>query len=84
MIRKDYIEQVGATNPEFAIYKVLEQNFEYCLTKEEIYERLPHLGDERVLTIGQLNTALRNMTRYSKDVQVDYVRNRPYYSLRKN
>lgn len=84
MIKKEYIEKVGATNPEFAIFKVLEENFGYCLTKEEIYEHLPPLGDERILTIGQLNTALRNMVRYGKEVQVDYIRNRPYYSLRKN
>jgi hypothetical protein len=84
MIRKDYLERIGTCNPELAIYKVLEENREYCLSKEEIYEHLPCFGEERILTISQLNNTLKNLTRYGKDIQVDYVRNKPYYSLRKN
>ena len=82
MIKKEYIEKIGCTNPESVVLSILEKEYDYCLTKEEIYERLPQLGDERVITISQLNTALRNMVRYGRDVDINYVKNRAYYSLR--
>ena len=82
MIKKEYIEKIGCTNPESVILSILEKEYDYCLTKEEIYERVPQLGDERVITISQLNTALRNMVRYGRDVDINYVKNRAYYSLR--
>ena len=82
MIKKEYIEKIGCTNPESVVLSILEKEYDYCLTKEEIYERVPQLGDERVITISQLNTALRNMVRYGRDVDINYVKNRAYYSLR--
>ena len=82
MIKKEYIEKIGCTNPESVVLSILEKEYDYCLTKEEIYERMPQLGDERVITISQLNTALRNMVRYGRDVDINYVKNRAYYSLR--
>lgn len=81
MIKKEYIEKIGTTQPESIILSVLEKEYDYCLTKEEIYERLPQLGDERVITISQLNTALKNMARYGREINIHYIKNRAYYSI---
>ena len=79
MISKNFIESHYSLNPRMAIEDVLMENKEYYLTKEEIYERLPKLGEERVITIGQLNSALTELCKYGF-VQYVYIKGRAYYS----
>jgi hypothetical protein len=80
MINKDYIESNYSLNPRMAIEDILSENKEYYLTKEEIYEHLPKLGDERVITIGQLNTALRELCKFGV-IKYVYIKGKPYYAI---
>ena len=82
MINKNEIGRYP-TNPRIAVEDVLANNKGYCLTKEEIYELLPRLGNERVITIGQLNSTLSGLTRFGL-VECVYIKSRAYYSIRED
>jgi hypothetical protein len=62
-----------------AIEDVLMANKEYYMTKEEIYEHLPKLGEERVITIGQLNNTLRELCKFCF-IKCVYIKGRAHYS----
>ena len=80
MINKGFIENNHySLNARMAIEDVLMTNKEYYLTKEEIYEQLPKLGEERVITIGQLNSTIRDLCKYGF-IKYVYIKGRAYYS----
>ena len=79
MIRKDHIENCYSINPHSIVTETLANNHEYYMTKEELYELLPKLGDERVITFGQMNTALKDLCRFGHGKCI-YIRGRAYYS----
>lgn len=79
MINKNFIESTYSLNPRIVIEDILMENKEYYLTKEEIYEHLPKLGEERVITIGQLNSTLRDLCKFGF-VKYIYIKGRAYYS----
>ena len=79
MINKNFIKSTYSLNPRIVIEDILMENKEYYLTKEEIYEHLPKLGEERVITIGQLNSTLRDLCKFGF-VKYIYIKGRAYYS----
>ena len=68
------------TQPYSVVMEILQDNKDYFLTKEEIYERLPYIGDEKSITISQLTNVLRQM-RNCMQIEVWYIRGRAYYAL---
>ena len=79
MIRKDQIDNCYSINPHSIVTEILANNHEYYMTKEELYELLPKLGDERVITFGQMNTALKDLCRFGAGRCI-YIKGRAYYS----
>ena len=79
MIRKDQIENCYSINPHSIVTEILANHHEYYMTKEELYELLPKLGDERVITFGQMNTALKDLCRFGAGRCI-YIKGRAYYS----
>jgi hypothetical protein len=81
MIRKDQIDNCYSINPHSIVTEILADNHEYYMTKEELYELLPKLGDERVITFGQMNTALKDLCRFGHGKCI-YIKGRAYYSYK--
>lgn len=81
MIRKEYIER-----PRDAFYwveRVLHENEDYYLNKEEIYDRIPHDEDgEGYVTISAMENALRNLARMGH-INIEYHHGRRYFGYRK-
>lgn len=77
MINKRIMEK-----PRDAFYwveRILEENKDYYLNKEEIYARMPK-GEEDVplITIASLENALRNLARV-RIINIEYVQGRRYF-----
>lgn len=79
MIRRNIAEQ--HCDPYYAIQKVLESEREQCLTKEEIFVRLPR-DDEGVplVSFNSMTNALRNLVRM-REVDIFYIRGTSYYGV---
>ena len=78
MIRKSQIENYPC-NPHSIVTEILTNNPEYYMTKEEIYELVPKLDDERIITFNQLTTALKDLCRFGYGKCI-YIKGRAYYS----
>ena len=79
MIRKNQLDNCYGINPHSIVTDILVNNNEYYMTKEEIYELLPKLDDERIITFGQMNTALKDLCRFGRGRCI-YIKGRAYYS----
>lgn len=79
MIRRDIAER--HCDPYYAIHEVLENDREHCLTKEEIFVRLPR-DDEGIplVSFSAMTNALRNLVRVG-EINVFYVRGTSYYGV---
>lgn len=77
MIRKEFFDR-----PHDAFYwvdKILADNKDYYLNKEEIYSRIPHDEDgEGYVTISAMETALRYLAR-ARAINIQYYNNRRYF-----
>lgn len=81
MIRKDRIENCYSINPHSIVTEILANHSEYYMTKEELYELLPKLDDERIITFGQMTTALKDLCRFGPGRCI-YIKGRAYYSYK--
>lgn len=79
MIKRNIAEQ--HCDPFYAIQKVLENERENCLTKEEIFVRLPK-DDEGIplVSFNAMTNALRNLVRM-REVDIFYVRGTSHYGV---
>lgn len=78
MIRREI--DMTVTQPHCIVMEILRENQQYYLTKEEIYERVPYIDNEKSITISQLETTLRQM-RNCRQIDVLYIKHRTYYAL---
>lgn len=82
MIRKEYIER-----PRDAFYwveRILHENEDYYLNKEEIYSRIPHDEDgEGYVTISAMENALRNLAKMGH-INIEYYQGRRYFGYRED
>ena len=80
MIRKEYMEK-----PRDAFYwveTILAENKDYYLSREEIYDRMPHDEDGvSVVTISSMDNALRNLAKM-EHINVEYHLGRRYFNYR--
>lgn len=80
MIRKEYFQK-----PRDAFYwveRILHENEEYYLNKEEIYSRIPHDEDgEEYVTISAMENALRNLARMGH-INIEYHLGRRYFNYK--
>ena len=80
MIHKTKIEG-KATNPLAVITDIFEQNRDYYLSKEEIFELVPMIDGEKVITISQLLSTIREMCRFNT-ITSAYVKGKTLYAYR--
>ena len=78
MIRRE--TDMTVTQPHCIVTEILRENQQYFLTKEDIYERVPYIDHEKSITIGQLESTLRQM-RNCRQVEVLYIKHRIHYAL---
>ena len=81
MIKKSAI--AGKTASAYCeVERILYENKDYYLTKEEIYARMP-LDDEGIslISIGSLESALRALT-HTREIECEYVRGRRHFTYR--
>ena len=77
MIRKEYFNK--SHDAFYWVENILAENKDYYLSKEEIYDRLPHDEDgEGYVTISAMETALRYLARM-KVINIEYHHNRRYF-----
>lgn len=77
MIRREDIRQ-----PRDAFYwveRVLAENKDYFLTKEEIYARIPRDSEDvTIVTISSLEVAIRMLARMNK-ISIDWANGKRYF-----
>lgn len=74
MIRKTDLIQDGACNPYRVVERILRDNKDCYLTKEDIYMRVPRDDDGMpLITISSMENALRCFVR-SRCAEVEYIR----------
>lgn len=78
MIHRTKIEG-KATNPIAVVSDIFEQNRDYYLSKEEIFEFVPMIDGEKVITISQLLSTIREMCKYNK-ITSAYVKGKMLYA----
>lgn len=78
MIHKSKIEG-KATNPLAVISDIFERNRDYYLSKEEIFDLVPLIDGEKIITISQFLSTLREMCKYNKISSI-YVKGKVLYS----
>jgi hypothetical protein len=78
MIHRTKIES-KSTNPLAVISDILEQNRDYYLSKEEIFELVPLIDGEKIITISQLLSTIREMCRFNR-VTSAYVKGKVLYA----
>lgn len=81
MIRREDIQQ-----PRDAFYwveRVLADNEDYYLTKEEIYARIPRDSEDvTIVTISSLETAIRMLARMNK-IRIEWANGKRYFGYNK-
>lgn len=81
MIRRNIAER--HCDPYWAVREVLERDREMCLTKEEIFVRLPSDDDGiPLVSISAMTNALRNLVRVG-EINIFYVRGVSYYGVKR-
>jgi hypothetical protein len=77
MIRKDELRE--PRNAFYWVEKVLADNRDYYLTKEEIYARIPRDSEDvPIVTISSLESAIR-MLACRREINVEWVNGKRYF-----
>lgn len=74
MVRKTDLIQNGMCNPYRVVERILRDNKDCYLTKEDIYMRVPRDDDDMpLITISSMENALRCFVR-SRCAEVEYIK----------
>jgi hypothetical protein len=81
MIRKSAIEGKSAS-AYVEVERILYENKDFYMTKEEIYARMP-VDEEGVplVSIGSLESALRAFC-HTREIECEYIRGRRHFAYR--